>query len=60
MQGVSTSERGGRRRRQPALWKECFPCLVQHARKQLEGIPRAVDDEEDVALGAMKSFCKAL
>lgn len=42
------------------LWRECFPRLVQHARKKLDGIPRAMADEEDVALSALKSFCKAM
>jgi len=42
------------------LWQKCFPRLVKYARKKLEGVPRAIADEEDVALSAMKSFYKAL
>lgn len=42
------------------LWQKCFPRLVKYARKKPEGVPRAIADEEDVALSAMKSFYKAL
>ncbi|PQO45823.1 ECF-type sigma factor [Blastopirellula marina] len=41
------------------IWEECFPRLLQIARRQLEGTPRKIADEEDVALSALKSFCKA-
>ncbi|MBD3676202.1 MAG: RNA polymerase subunit sigma-70 [Planctomycetaceae bacterium] len=42
------------------LWLKCYPRLVQHARKHLEGVPRRMSDEEDIALSAIKSFCKAV
>jgi DNA-directed RNA polymerase specialized sigma24 family protein len=43
-----------------ALWKHCFPKLVQYAREKLRGIPRRAADEEDVALSAMESFFRAI
>jgi DNA-directed RNA polymerase specialized sigma24 family protein len=42
------------------LWNYCFPQLVRFARYKLGGIPRRAADEEDVALDAMDSFCRAL
>ncbi len=39
------------------LWQRYFHRLVGLARKRLDGLPRAVADEEDVALSAFKSFC---
>ena len=42
------------------LWRKCYPRLVQHARKHLEGVPRRMADEEDVVISAIKSFCKAI
>lgn len=42
-----------------ALWREYFTKLVRYARQKLEGHPRRVADEEDVALSAFKSFCLA-
>lgn len=42
-----------------ALWRDYFPRLVGLARTQLDGLPKRVADEEDVALSAFKSFCKA-
>jgi DNA-directed RNA polymerase specialized sigma24 family protein len=41
------------------LWERYFVRLVQLARKQLEGVRRASADEEDVALSAFHSFCRA-
>ncbi|QDT28157.1 ECF-type sigma factor [Gimesia panareensis] len=39
------------------LWESYFLEMVEVARKKLQGAPRAVADEEDVALSAFKSFC---
>jgi DNA-directed RNA polymerase specialized sigma24 family protein len=41
------------------LWEEYFHRLVGLARKKLQGLPRKIADEEDVALSAFKSFCRA-
>lgn len=41
-----------------ALWRRYFPRLVGLARARLRGRPRAVADEEDVALTAFESFCR--
>jgi len=42
-----------------ALWKRCYPHLVRLAREKLRGVPGRMADEEDVALEAMDSFCRA-
>jgi RNA polymerase sigma factor (sigma-70 family) len=42
-----------------ALWERYFPRLVGLARKRLQGTSRRVADEEDVALSAFDSFCRA-
>lgn len=39
------------------LWEEYFQRMVELARRKLNAVPRAVADEEDVALSAFKSFC---
>jgi DNA-directed RNA polymerase specialized sigma24 family protein len=39
------------------LWKRYFGRLVGLARKMLQAVPKAVSDEEDVALSAFKSLC---
>jgi DNA-directed RNA polymerase specialized sigma24 family protein len=39
------------------LWESYFRRLVGLARQKLQGRPRAVADEEDVALSAFHSFC---
>lgn len=39
------------------LWESYFQEMVEVARRKLRGAPRAVADEEDVALSAFKSFC---
>jgi DNA-directed RNA polymerase specialized sigma24 family protein len=41
------------------LWQRYFARLVALARRRLRGAPRAVADEEDVALSAFDSFCRA-
>jgi DNA-directed RNA polymerase specialized sigma24 family protein len=41
------------------LWEGYFRRLVGLARHKLRGRPRAADDEEDVALSAFDSFCRA-
>jgi DNA-directed RNA polymerase specialized sigma24 family protein len=41
------------------LWQGYFPRLVGLARQKLQGSPRRVADEEDVALSAFGSFCRA-
>src|SRR5262245_40207460 len=42
-----------------ALWERYFDKLVRFARSKLESGSRRVEDEEDVALSAFKSFCMA-
>ena len=42
-----------------ALWQRYFPRLVELAREKLRGAARRMADEEDVALSAMDSFCRA-
>ena len=41
------------------LWRRYFPRLVGLARKRLRRAPRRLEDEEDVALSAFASFCRA-
>jgi DNA-directed RNA polymerase specialized sigma24 family protein len=41
------------------LWERYFRRLVELARSRLHGAPRADADEEDVALSAFDSFCRA-
>jgi RNA polymerase sigma factor (sigma-70 family) len=38
------------------LWERYFPRLVKLAEARLRSMPRGPDDEEDVALSALKSF----
>ena len=42
-----------------ALWDRYFPELVRLAREKLRGLPSRMADEEDIALSAMDSFCRA-
>jgi DNA-directed RNA polymerase specialized sigma24 family protein len=42
------------------IWRRYFEKLVHLARSKLEGLPRRAADEEDVALSAMHSFCRAV
>jgi hypothetical protein len=41
------------------LWERYFQRLVYLARKKLQGVPLRAADEEDVALSAFDSFCRA-
>src|SRR5436853_5155366 len=41
------------------LWERYFQRLVGLARKKLQDAPRRAADEEDVALSAFDSFCRA-
>jgi DNA-directed RNA polymerase specialized sigma24 family protein len=41
------------------LWERYFQRLVSLARVKLQGAPRQAADEEDVALSAFHSFCRA-
>jgi DNA-directed RNA polymerase specialized sigma24 family protein len=41
------------------LWASYFRSLVSRARDRLAGVPRRAADEEDVALSAFDSFCRA-
>ena len=41
------------------LWERYFPDLVKLARTKLAHVPRRMEDEEDVALSALDSFCCA-
>jgi DNA-directed RNA polymerase specialized sigma24 family protein len=42
------------------LWERYFRRLVRLARERLGGVRRAAADEEDVALSAFASFCRAV
>lgn len=42
-----------------AIWERDFPQLVRLARDRLCGVPQRSADEEDVALSALDSFCRA-
>jgi DNA-directed RNA polymerase specialized sigma24 family protein len=54
---ISALGRGDLAAAQP-LWDRYFTRLVGLARKKLQGMPRRVADEEDVALSAFDSFCR--
>ena len=49
---------GDRAAAQP-LWEGYFQRLVTRTRQKLAGMPRRAADEEDVALSAFASFCRA-
>ena len=48
---------GDRAAAQP-LWERYFRRLVALARSRLQGTPRRIADEEDVALSAFASLCR--
>ena len=41
------------------IWDLYFPELVELAARRLSGVPRRMEDQEDVALSALTSFCRA-
>ena len=49
----------GNHRGAEKLWQDYFHRLVSLARSKLKNQPRRVADEEDVALSAFDSFCRA-
>src|SRR5688500_7889526 len=49
----------GRQDAAAPLWQRYFQTLVRLAQKKLQGTRRAAADEEDVALSAFDSFCRA-
>jgi DNA-directed RNA polymerase specialized sigma24 family protein len=51
--------RAGEQAAAQPLWERYFRRLVALARARLKGGPRRVADEEDVALSAFHSFCRA-
>ena len=51
--------KGGDRVAAQRLWDAYFRRLVSLARSRLRGVSRRVADEEDVALSAFDSFCRA-
>jgi DNA-directed RNA polymerase specialized sigma24 family protein len=55
---IDQLQAGNRAAAQP-LWERYFQQLVYLARKKLQGNPRRAADEEDVALSAFDSFCRA-
>ncbi len=52
--------KSGKKDAEHDLWNRCFPDLVRLANQRLQGIRRAVEDEEDVAAKALKSFFSAI
>lgn len=42
------------------IWEQYFQKLIVLARRKLDGLPLRAVDEEDVALSAMASFCRAV
>jgi DNA-directed RNA polymerase specialized sigma24 family protein len=55
---ITQLKAGGREAAQP-LWHNYFRQLVARARRKLASVPRRAADEEDVALSAFDSFCRA-
>jgi DNA-directed RNA polymerase specialized sigma24 family protein len=51
--------KGGDHAATEELWERYFQRLVSLARVKLQGAPRRAADEEDVALSAFHSFCRA-
>jgi RNA polymerase sigma factor (sigma-70 family) len=56
---IERLEAGDHEAAQP-LWERYYPRLVGLARERLRGTPRRVADEQDVALSAFDSFCRAV
>src|SRR6516165_10866377 len=54
-----TQLKAGERAAAQPLWEGYFRQLVARARRQLQGVPLRAADEEDVALSAFDSFCRA-
>jgi DNA-directed RNA polymerase specialized sigma24 family protein len=54
-----TQLKAGDRRATQLLWQNYFRELVTRARRKLANLPRRAADEEDVALSAFDSFCRA-
>jgi DNA-directed RNA polymerase specialized sigma24 family protein len=54
-----TQLKAGERAAAQPLWEGYFRQLVARARRQLQGVPCRAADEEDVALSAFDSFCRA-
>ena len=52
--------RSGEQSAARGLWDEYFSRMVELARCKLQGVPARAADEEDVALSAFKSFCRAV
>jgi RNA polymerase sigma factor (sigma-70 family) len=52
--------KAGNRTAPQKLWEGYFQRLVSLARRKLVGAPRRAADEEDVALSALDSFCRAV
>lgn len=52
--------RSGNERAVQQLWENYFSRLAYFARKKLQGRARLVEDEEDVALSAFRSFCRGM
>jgi DNA-directed RNA polymerase specialized sigma24 family protein len=55
---IARLKAGGRDAARP-LWENYCRQLVTRARRRLGGVPRRAADEEDVALSAFDSFCRA-
>lgn len=55
---INELKAGERAATQP-LWENYFRLMVGRARTKLAGVPRRAADEEDVALSAFESFCRA-
>ena len=55
---ITQLKAGDRAAAQP-LWENYCRQLVTRARRRLGGVPRRAADEEDVALSAFDSFCRA-
>src|SRR5580692_3110205 len=52
--------KGGAREAAQPLWERYFRKLVERVRQKLATAPRRAVDEEDVALNAFASFCRAV